>query len=47
MSSVAIGAENRVARISGGACASDVTAVTDPLGRAVVTGSVGAVGMPG
>ena len=35
------------ASISGGACASDVVAVTDPLGLAVVTGSVGAVGMTG
>jgi len=35
------------ASISGGVRASDVVAVTDPLGLAVVTGSVGAVGMAG
>src|SRR6516162_866436 len=38
---------NRAARISGGARASDVLAVTDPLGLAAVTGSCGAVGMAG
>src|SRR5712672_1508143 len=47
MNHVAVDAKNRVARISGGARASDVTAVTDPLGLAAVTGSVGAVGMAG
>jgi FAD/FMN-containing dehydrogenase len=35
------------ATIAGGARASDVVAVSDPLGLAVVTGSVGAVGMAG
>jgi FAD/FMN-containing dehydrogenase len=38
---------NRTARISGGARAADVVAITDPVGHAVVTGSVGAVGMVG
>jgi FAD/FMN-containing dehydrogenase len=35
------------ARISGGARVADVVGVTDPLGLAAVTGSVGAVGMAG
>jgi hypothetical protein len=43
---VSIGAEN-LACISGGARALDVCAVSDPLGLAAVTGSVGAVGMAG
>jgi FAD/FMN-containing dehydrogenase len=34
-------------KIAGGALASDVTAVTDPLGGAVAAGSVGCVGMAG
>jgi FAD/FMN-containing dehydrogenase len=36
-----------MARIAGGARASDVLNATDPLGLAAVTGSVGAVGMAG
>jgi len=47
MNHVAVDAKNGVARVSGGARASDVTAVTDPCGLAAVTGSVGAVGMTG
>jgi FAD/FMN-containing dehydrogenase len=47
MNRVVIDADKRVARISGGALASDVVAVTDPLGLAAVTGSVRAVGMTG
>jgi hypothetical protein len=42
-----IGPDVRCARILGGARASDVLAVTDPLGLAAVTGSCGAVGMAG
>jgi FAD/FMN-containing dehydrogenase len=40
-------ASDGTARVSGGARATDVLAVTDPLGLAAVTGSVGAVGMAG
>ena len=47
MSAVIIDADNRFATISGGARAVDVSNVTDPLGVAAVTGSVGAVGMAG
>jgi len=47
MREVAVHAGNRTARISGGARASDLLAVTDPLGLAAVTGSCGAVGMAG
>lgn len=47
MNGVAISANSRFARMSGGARASDVLAVTDPLGLAVATGSCGAVGMAG
>src|SRR5712671_7578624 len=47
MNGVVVGSDNRAARISGGARASDVVAVTDPLGLAPVAGSVGAVGMAG
>lgn len=47
MNCVAVGSDNRAARISGGARASDVLAVTDPLGLVAVTGSCGAVGMTG
>ncbi len=47
MNSVVVGSDNRTARISGGARAADVLAVTGPLGLAAVTGSVGAVGMAG
>ena len=47
MNTVAIDASNRIARISGGARASDVLAVTDPLQLAAVAGSVGAVGFTG
>jgi FAD/FMN-containing dehydrogenase len=47
MNGVAIGSDHRSARISGGARASDVTAVADPLRVAAVAGSYGAVGMAG
>lgn len=47
MNGVAASSSNRVAQISGGARASDVLAVTDPLELAAVTGSCGAVGMTG
>ena len=47
MKGVVVAPENGTARIGGGARASDVVAVTDPLGVAAVTGSCGAVGMAG
>jgi FAD/FMN-containing dehydrogenase len=47
MRDVIIGPDNRSARISGGARASDVLAATDPLGVAAVVGAVGSVGMAG
>ena len=47
MKGAVVGPDNREARISGGARASDVLAVTDPLGVAAVAGAVGAVGMAG
>jgi hypothetical protein len=47
MNDVTLGPDNRSARISGGARASDVFAVTDPRGLAVVTGSCSSVGMAG
>jgi len=47
MNTVAVDANNRRARISGGARASDVLATTDPLGLAAVTGSCSGVGMAG
>jgi FAD/FMN-containing dehydrogenase len=47
MNTVVVSADRRSARISGGARASDVVAVTDPLGIAAVTGSCGGVGMVG
>ncbi len=47
MNRVIVGPDNRTARVSGGARASDVLAVTDPFSLAAVTGSVGAVGMAG
>lgn len=47
MNGVAVSADNLTARISGGARAADVVAVTDPLLVAPVAGSVGAVGMAG
>ncbi len=47
MNGVVIGADNRSALVSGGARASDVLVVAEPLGLAAVTGSVGAVGMGG
>jgi FAD/FMN-containing dehydrogenase len=47
MKDVAVGSDRHTARISGGARASDVLAVTDPLGLATVAGSCGAVGMAG
>jgi FAD/FMN-containing dehydrogenase len=47
MNDVALTTDYRAARISGGARASDVFAVTDPRGLAVVTGSCNSVGMTG
>ena len=47
MNSVIVGSHGHIARIGGGTCASDVAAVTDPLGVAVAAGSCGAVGMAG
>jgi len=47
MNGVVVGSDNHAARISGGARASDVLAVTDPLGVAAAAGAVGAVGMTG
>ena len=47
MNDVTLSPDNRSARISGGARASDVFAVTDPRGLAVVTGSCSSVGMTG
>jgi FAD/FMN-containing dehydrogenase len=47
MRQVAISRDRLSARILGGARASDVLAVTDPLGLAAVTGSCSAVGMAG
>jgi FAD/FMN-containing dehydrogenase len=47
MYDVAIDVADRRATSSGGARASDILAVTDLLGLAAVTGSVGAVGMTG
>ena len=47
MNDVALTTDYRAARISGGARASDVFAVTDPRGLAVVTGSCSSVGMTG
>jgi FAD/FMN-containing dehydrogenase len=46
MRSVAVGSDG-AARISGGARATDVLAITHSLGLVAVTGSVGAVGMAG
>jgi FAD/FMN-containing dehydrogenase len=47
MRGVIINTEDGIARISGGARASDVVMMTDSLGFALVTGSVGSVGMTG
>ena len=47
MNGVVVGSAKRTAQISGGARASDVAAVTDPLGVAPVAGSCSAVGMAG
>jgi len=47
MNDVTLSPDYRAARISGGARASDVLAVTDPRGLAVVTGSCSSVGMSG
>jgi FAD/FMN-containing dehydrogenase len=47
MNAVAIGSDDNHARILGGARAADVLAVTGARGRAVVTGSCGAVGISG
>jgi FAD/FMN-containing dehydrogenase len=47
MSGVAVASDNRTAQISGGARASDVLALTDPLRVVAVAGAFGAVGMAG
>ena len=47
MNGVAVSSDHRIARVLGGARASDVVKMTDPRGIAPVTGSVGAVGMAG
>jgi FAD/FMN-containing dehydrogenase len=47
MSDVTLSLDYRAVRISGGARASNVLAVTDPRGLAVVTGSCSSVGMTG
>jgi FAD/FMN-containing dehydrogenase len=47
MNDVALTTDYRATRMSGGARASDVFAVTDPRGLAVVTGSCSSVGMTG
>jgi FAD/FMN-containing dehydrogenase len=47
MNGVTIGPGSRTARISGGARASDVAAVTDPLRVAAVAGAYGGVGITG
>jgi FAD/FMN-containing dehydrogenase len=47
MCDVAIAPDRRSAMIGGGACASDVTAVGDPLGLVAAAGSAGCVGMTG
>jgi FAD/FMN-containing dehydrogenase len=47
MNGVVVGSDKRTARICGGARASDVVAVTDPLGLAAAAGTVGSVGMAG
>jgi hypothetical protein len=47
MNRAVVDSDHRVARIPGGARASDVVAVTDPLGVAPVAGSAGAVGLAG
>jgi FAD/FMN-containing dehydrogenase len=47
MRGVLIDPEDLTAHIAGGARASDVVTIADPLGLALVTGSVGSVGMAG
>ena len=47
MNGVTVSPDNRAVQIAGGARASDVLAVTDPRGLAVVTGSCSSVGMTG
>jgi FAD/FMN-containing dehydrogenase len=47
MNGAVVASDHRTVEISGGARAADVVAVTDRLGLAPVTGSVGAVGMTG
>jgi FAD/FMN-containing dehydrogenase len=47
MNGLTIGPGSRTARISGGARASDVATVTDPLRVAAVAGAYGGVGMTG
>jgi hypothetical protein len=47
MNGVTVDPAERTAQVAGGARASDVLTVTDPLGLAAVTGSCGLVGMAG
>jgi FAD/FMN-containing dehydrogenase len=47
MRDVFVAPDRRTALVSGGALAADVASVTDPLGLAVVAGSVGSVGIAG
>src|ERR1700750_2041028 len=47
MRNVIVSPDRRTARVSGGALACNVTAVTDPLQLAAVAGSAGCVGMTG
>ena len=47
MKGVTVDSVERTAQVAGGARASDVLTVTDPLGLAAVTGSCGLVGMAG
>ena len=47
MRDIVVSSDRRSARVTGGARASDVLALTDPLGLAAVTGSCSAVGMTG
>jgi FAD/FMN-containing dehydrogenase len=47
MRSVVVGSDHRTAMISGGARASDVTAITDPFHLAAVAGSADCVGITG
>jgi FAD/FMN-containing dehydrogenase len=47
MRDIVVSPDRRSARVAGGARASDVLALTDPLGLAAVTGSCSGVGMAG